>query len=247
VTSNDPILLALDFDNTIARTFEQSFGLRNVQTAYEYAIQDVFGDDGVALYRAQGGLNNRAPTEIVLELGAPADQVIALTDTLVQRKLSYLLPEIGTPLAGGGAWPRLCAGLDVFWHSAREQRQFHLALVSNGHREFIERVFRLHHLELPEIMITDDDVRRRTDLEPRQRYKPDPAMLKPIAERLSINPHAAIYIGDNLALDGVMAKNAGMRFGHFDSRFGRRVERLNGGFRFGDWRELIPLLPGLKV
>jgi len=58
-------LIVCDFDGCLAATFEPSPRGRNVQEAYEYAIGSVFGKHGLEVYKKIGGLQNRAPREVV--------------------------------------------------------------------------------------------------------------------------------------------------------------------------------------
>lgn len=58
-------LFAFDFDGNAADTFKRSPNGIGVREAYERGIQDVFGDEGLEAYRVVGGLQNRAPAELV--------------------------------------------------------------------------------------------------------------------------------------------------------------------------------------
>jgi HAD superfamily hydrolase (TIGR01549 family) len=241
--------LALDFDRTIAETFEEAFGARNVVTAYEYAIEDVFGEEGVVMYRSQGGLRNRAPMEIVMELGVPKDRLIEMTNRMVERKLAYLLPAIGSKMESGELWPPLTKGFAEFWSATDELRahgRLLIAVVSNGHDAFINKAFDVHKLSRPDALVTDDDVRGLSDVEPSRKSKPDPLILEIAAEKLGIDKFDA-YIGDNMVSDGGMARRAGIAFGHFDNHGDKDFEHLHGGFRFRDWNVLLSRLSELST
>lgn len=61
-------LFAFDFDGTIAKTFEPAPSSVGVTEAYKLAIEDLFGKTGLEIYNKQGGLKNRAPSELVFDL-----------------------------------------------------------------------------------------------------------------------------------------------------------------------------------
>ena len=58
----------IDFDGTTADTFKASPSGIGVKEAYSDAIYNVFGDTGYRIYRQIGGLQNRAPGELVNDL-----------------------------------------------------------------------------------------------------------------------------------------------------------------------------------
>jgi hypothetical protein len=63
-------LIALDFDGTLASTFEPSPQGIGVNEAYTLAVRDVLGPEGLAAYGSDriGGLKNRAPCELVRDI-----------------------------------------------------------------------------------------------------------------------------------------------------------------------------------
>lgn len=58
-------LFVFDFDNTIAQTFEPSPKGIGVKEAYTKTVEDIFGNEGLTVYQRIGGLQNRAPSELV--------------------------------------------------------------------------------------------------------------------------------------------------------------------------------------
>lgn len=62
---NPQYLLVFDFDNTIAQTFEPSPKGIGVKEAYAKTVEDIFGEKGLVTYQKLGGLQNRAPSELV--------------------------------------------------------------------------------------------------------------------------------------------------------------------------------------
>ncbi len=67
-----PYLLALDFDKTAADTTIKSARGLGMGDVYALAVADVLGTEGSRIYQAQGGLNNRAPSELVQQIFAAA-------------------------------------------------------------------------------------------------------------------------------------------------------------------------------
>lgn len=58
-------LLVFDFDGTAAQTFEPSPNGIGVNEAYAKSIEAIFGEKGLTAYQQIGGLQNRAPSELV--------------------------------------------------------------------------------------------------------------------------------------------------------------------------------------
>jgi phosphoglycolate phosphatase-like HAD superfamily hydrolase len=223
-------VLILDFDGTIADTFTTSPRGISTLSAYELALKAMFGPTELARYQRSGGLMNRSPTQVILDLGIQPDKVNAATAELVQRKLEYLVPEIGQVTTSGDIWPTLMPGFIEFWHAAQrlaDQGAVKIASVSSGHRPFIARTFEVHHLELPPVVITDDDL-RRDHIPPRQRSKPNPLMLEIAAAALGQPAlSSAVYFGDDAVKDGWMARAAGIPFLRFDPSAGRHLQPDN--------------------
>ncbi len=61
-------LFCFDYDNTIGDTFKPSPNKIGVLQAYEFAIESIFGPLGLKAYNQIGGLQNRAPGELVENL-----------------------------------------------------------------------------------------------------------------------------------------------------------------------------------
>lgn len=61
-------LAFFDFDGTIADTFTRCPRGAGVEEAYRIAVGTIFTDHGLGYYNDNGGLRNRAPGEVVLEL-----------------------------------------------------------------------------------------------------------------------------------------------------------------------------------
>ena len=57
--------IVFDFDETIAQTFAPSPSGTNVNTATKRAIGQIFGTTGIEIFDSLGGLQNRAPIEII--------------------------------------------------------------------------------------------------------------------------------------------------------------------------------------
>ncbi len=61
-------LIIVDFDETLAKTFSPSPNGITVQSAYSKAVKSIFGTSGLIIFEQQGGLNNRAPLEVVYDI-----------------------------------------------------------------------------------------------------------------------------------------------------------------------------------
>jgi hypothetical protein len=207
--------LLLDFDGTVALTFETSPNGVGVHAAYEHAVASLFGRKGLQCFTAEGGLKNRSPREVVVALQADgfkqSDGTSCLTDELVRLKIECLISEIGLPLPEGGIWPRLTQGFKPFWKSVKEDQFVYTAIISSGHQAFIQRTFEVHELELPDHLLTDDELRNREV----PLAKPDPMLLCALAQMAGFNPPNPVYVGDDENKDGQFAANCGMPFFRF--------------------------------
>ncbi len=156
----------------------------------------------------------------------------AITELLVIRKKEVLLPQINEE------WPKPVSGFVEHWHEleeARRQREgwqgVHTAVVSSGHSDFISRTFEVAGLEPPDVLMTDDEMRKQ--IQPRTKPDPYALMLVEYAwleaygilldKRSSTEFKAAVKpkqtnIGDDPAKDGEMAKRAGISFIHHDGQ-----------------------------
>ncbi|MDB5167604.1 MAG: hypothetical protein JWN26_749 [Candidatus Saccharibacteria bacterium] len=221
-------LAIADFDGTAAQTFEQSPAGIDVRIAYEAAVEFVFGQDGLEKYEEAGGLQNRAPIEVVQSLApeASSDQVKQLTEQLVRVKLDVLLAEVGTHFSEGGTWPRSMPGYLEFLkelEAARENGQpIDDLILSSGHMPFIEKTFDSWEATLPDHIIAEETLK---ELKLGHIYKPSPVLMD-LAEGLwrqnyglnrkipvGTNDRSRIkYIGDSEIMDGGLAFNSGVDF-----------------------------------
>lgn len=216
----------MDFDGNLAATFADSPHGENVHTATDKAVMQVFGNEGFAVYEAHGGMQNREPGEIVRQivrdLGKGEQGYTDITEDFVAAKLAILVPEISPE------WPLLYPGVkDFFRQVDMGDIPLDIAIVSSGHDGFIKQVFAVNDLPDPEILVTSDILRSRT--QPlRERYKPSPYQLAE-AHRQWENreygyelrfpvPNSYIgrghdkgriaYMGDDPKKDGGLARNA---------------------------------------
>ena len=88
-------LFVSDFDGTVANTFAKSPNGINVDMAYEYAIKKLFGEKGLMAYQEIGGLQNRAPEELVLKILRQTDNAGILSKNAEKCFVKY-----GKTLAG---------------------------------------------------------------------------------------------------------------------------------------------------
>jgi len=95
-------LLVFDFDGTAANTFEPNPRGIGVDKAYQFAVRDIFGQDGLDIYDDAGGLKNRAPEEIVVLILDADDKMLEQAEKCFDEKcktLRRLVPEgKGAPL-----------------------------------------------------------------------------------------------------------------------------------------------------
>jgi hypothetical protein len=225
-------LSANDFDGTIAITSEPAPNGMTVALAYEAAVQRVLGTNALSEYQAGGGLRNRAPSEVIIEL-APTLETEAVrrkTEDLVSAKLSVLSDQVGQRLPDGAFWPRPTEGFTDFWTKITAHPQMDTAIVSSGHQAFIERFYEVQDLPGPDLMVTDDDMRPLMEyLAPELCVKPGRLLLdivhgrwlalhdiEPTYENLKTSRERIIYAGDDPNKDGGLADNAGVRFMHID-------------------------------
>ncbi len=234
-------ILASDFDGTIADTSLPSPEGRTVSTATESALVQIFGQTGPVLLDQIGGIQSRAPYELVLMLQEEARQkgvdlenayrtAGELTDEFVRLKLEQLLPEISPE------WPVVYPGFTEMY-AGLEQHGARLAVVSSGHDDFIRRVFDVNDLPQPEILVTSDTLQRRGHP---TRYKPDPYSLKVCVQEFfrlyGERPQSMMFIGDSEEKDGGLAREFHVPFGFFNPDFAFDTEIFNGSQRI-DFRD----------
>ncbi|HLL60150.1 MAG TPA: hypothetical protein VK338_00375 [Candidatus Nitrosocosmicus sp.] len=242
--------LVHDYDKTAAFTNTPSPNGWTVDLAYQSAIKDVLGDDGLRIFESQGGLRNRSPLEIVRDIleTREAAELRQIANALVVTKLSYLIPEISD------SWPLPTRGFKDYWNKIRdlndENIDITMGIVSSGHAEFIRATFKVWDLPQPDILISEDDIRNMeipsTDL----RVKPGPLPLALAYEgwihitgqergisALSA-PGKIAYFGDDSYKDGRMADMVGVPFGLFTT------DGNTGGRKmvFSDWNKVSDIL-----
>jgi FMN phosphatase YigB (HAD superfamily) len=227
----------LDFDGTVADTFTPSPSGVGVSEAYEYAIQEVFGEATLQHYLASGGLQNRSPRAVVESLqDFTTLQVGEVTEQLVELKVAHLLKHAwGQRLEDGALWPRLMPGFAKFWVRLCCRPEISRVILSSGHRRLIEETFEMNGLVQPHLVVSDDDVRRL----PVPLSKPDTRlwefMLARAAE-VAMQFQRAVYIGDDPEKDGLLVKELpNVRFVLFGEGTETEGPRL---WRMTDWREL---------
>ena len=231
-------LLAMDFDGTVAQTFEKSPSGVGVHEAYDVAVELVFGIDGLTRYVKAGGLRNRAPIEVVNELAPDAsiDEVEALTGSLTNAKLGVLMREVGTRFDDGCIWPRptegyfeICENISVAVDDAGAGF-VDSAIISSGHEPFVVKTYRAWGIPEPEHIIGQDTTKKigpELGLSSDRLVKPSIDLMG-IAHRLWRQSYGldfyaklderlrerTVYVGDDLAKDGGMAAASGVDFYH---------------------------------
>lgn len=196
-------LVTIDFDKTLAQTFEACPGGVGVELAYDMALRELFGES--ELLGAVGGLKNRAPTELVRDILSTHNGLRRYAWQSYERKcekLRDLLKKgLGLPLVPisdsneadvlgemlvrlklqilesqiGPEWPKPCDGaLDGLERFA--SKNIPIAIVSSGHEGFIQRCFSVWGALCPQILITDDFMRGQP-ISPEKKIKPSPVLI----------------------------------------------------------------------
>ncbi len=238
-------LASFDFDGTIANTFEPSPQGLGIYEVHDLVIEKMFGERGLEVYRRTGGLQNMAPSELVASLLENLDSSLNFEETLedfVGKKLKIYMTQIGTRFPNGQVWPRPTTGFLDFWQ-ALENKDLCIstAIISSGHRDFIERTFEVWDTKVPDILVTEETIR--------ERHYPVPleAMFKPgllpfaLAHRAWLgskdisarsSKKNVVYFGDDPKKDLEMARRAGIAFGLYTQK---PQEEVGYGFSFSNW------------
>lgn len=153
-------LVLLDFDGTLANTFEPSPNGWDVESASGYAISQVFGREGTRVFEERGGLLSNEPGELVAAIAAKVgsgDSALAeLTQRFVNAKLELLMEEISPQ------WPELYPGVKGFVGAVSEGRlPVDIGILSSGHDNAIRKVFEVNGLDAPRILVTSYLLRER--------------------------------------------------------------------------------------
>jgi hypothetical protein len=246
-------LATADFDNTTFLTSKPTPHNYTIQGIYTIAIDAIMGYHAAESFR-QTGLQNRAPIEVTKSLAPDALQkeLIAINQQITDKRLEILLGEVGAE------WPEPTAGY-VKFHEQLERSQgtdlpVDLALVSSGHKEFIERVYETAGLETPNIVVVQETlpnfVKRfltgtppQEDLVKPSRYLLDITVKAWLSEYgmpeldmgFDLSQFVIAYAGDDPNKDGRLARNAGVPFVHIGET--KAVQRRS-------WEEFWNMSPG---
>ena len=217
-TFHNTRFLAVDFDGTVARTFEPSPNNIDVHSAHRIAVKKRFGQEGLARYIADGGLGNRAPSEVVRSLvpHAPVDELAEMTERFIDDKLDVLLNEITC------RWPRPVAGYFETRDAMKTSGDFDEAIISSGHVPFIVKTYETWGEEPPEYIVAEETIRNLASvMNITPPVKPHPALMEVAHQlwRASYGEHQpdsetsrTLYVGDDPVKDGELARNSGVDF-----------------------------------
>jgi hypothetical protein len=228
----DAWLLATDFDQTVALTFEKSPAGMGVHEACETAVDAMFGPKALDLYRENGGLRNRAPLEVVQDLAPDVhgQDLDKLTSTFTKTKLDIFVGEIGTRFPNGSLWPRPTIGyiglLENLEAAADDGHRVDNLILSSGNELFIKKTYQAWGLSAPPHIIAEETIRGLgLTLPAEQLVKPSPLLMEVArtAWRQSYGIEAAsvsaddergriVYVGDDPHKDGKLAVNSGIDF-----------------------------------
>lgn len=240
-------LMILDFDETIAKTFSPSPHKIGVDEAYRFAIEELFGMSGLEVYEKIGGLQNRAPFELVkalLDTIETHQKPEKITEMIVKKKMSFIMKEIGVRFPDDRVWPEPCPGILDFFKSISEINKkkvicIDLAILSSGHTRFIKKAFKVWNLKCPEILITDDDAK----LLPDHPIKPAKVLFDIILKEWKNTSYCgngnAMYFGDDLNKDRKFAENAGIFFAWFSSVPNPNFKEV---FQFSSWETISRII-----
>lgn len=249
--------IVVDFDGTVADTFQPSPNSIGVGEAYARAIEEIFGAEGVRAYNVLNGLQNRAPGELMrlllrqnpkLEKTVAAffnahdskdhEKVIAAaTEIIVSVKMKILTREVDM------SWPLPCAGFQRLCETLLSLRQegvsVCLAILSSGHTPFIRRVFetwgRQWEVCCPNVIISDDEL-RKLPIPPDQKVKPHPFLFDMMEAQLGFDREGMVYCGDDPNKDGRLAMASGVPFWLFDPTGVKPLpEGVRAAIRFQNW------------
>ncbi len=238
----------LDFDGNMARTFDPSPNKIGVNEAYCSAMENLFGNNGKRAFQRAGGLQNRAPIELLKAVQEQGLEIIGsledAAEKLVSAKLSILLGEISP------AWPMPCLGYAEFNAELYQLRQngsdIRLAILSSGHLAFIEKTLRMwesqwkHPVFWPDAILSDDDL-RHLPIPVEKKVKPSAFLFELIREKMGAGTF--IYFGDDPEKDGRLAVAAGVPFGWFAATGNTKTispEIATSLFaKFTDWRTVM--------
>lgn len=118
---------------------------------------------------------------------------------------------------------------------SRLKRRYRLGLVTNGLDRVQRSRLRAARLERYfDVVVTSESSGFA---------KPDPRILGVALRALGVRPAEAVYVGDDLAIDGAAARAAGVPFVWMD-RFGVPAEVDTGGPRVRGLREVVEMLAG---
>ncbi len=235
-------MIVIDFDGTIADTFQQSPNGIGVTEAYERAILSIFGGKGNDLYHHIGGLKNRTPTEAVVALLASAqnckEEIVANAKIFHEKEsenLSGLVPKgKGAGLVWGKANPEpVMTEMLVL----KKLQILTKEICPQWPKPFVGVVFFLmqcwqHNVKVAILssghQIFIENVFRMWGVQCPTTIVTDddlrgklPYLSKPDTKLIEIVEKAAeersnIYLGDDPVKDGELAVNAGIAFGWFN-------------------------------
>ncbi len=226
-------LFAADFDETIALTNETAPGIVGVEEAYNIAINEVFGVEALTKYMLEGGLQGRAPIDVVRQLAPDAadTETLDILQKLDATKLSILEDQISP------TWPKPSGGFLELSQMIEKTQGTGLPIdtmiISSGHATFISKTYAAWGVKPPEIILAQEAIlvaSQKAAIE--MPSKPDSVImqfaydawrrkfdLNPIGT--TIKPQDAfrmLYVGDNMVMDGQLAASACIKFVHIEQR-----------------------------
>lgn len=142
--------------------------------------KEEFVGSAKSFYEKNGGIFGYPIPEcvdgkLVWEIDNPETSI---TQMLVGQKLEYLLGEIGTRNEDGRLWPPSCGDALLFLETVRDLKKegfpIDFAIISSGHKTFIQKTLSVWNTLQPDVLVTEDDIRpRKYPQELDRRFKPN--------------------------------------------------------------------------
>ena len=235
-------MIVADFDGTLADTFQPSPNGIGVTEAYKSAILSIFGNKGNDLYQQIGGLQNRAPGELIVALLTVAQgykkEILANAKAFHEKQNGNLSGLVPKGKGSGLIWTDSSPESTLSEMLVLKKLQLLASEVSSqwpkpfpGVVSFLKQCEQCnikfailssgHQLFIEKVfrvwgiqhpIMVTDD-----DLRGKTPYlsKPDAALMSLILKKVPEDT-PVIYLGDDPVKDGGLAVNAGIPFGWFN-------------------------------
>lgn len=272
---NQKKLVLASFSQTIADIKTKTLTGENIETVKLQVIEKMFGEEGKYLFQdiqekspniliqekivrlltykkcCVNLLNYMGWTEVNL---FKKDPTPVIYKEFVNLNVVMLYEIRGSSTFKEELWPNIYPGFNEF-RKLLIDRGIDLGIISSGYEEFILDVFELHQIKKPLFCVTPEDDFGLLAIDWASKNKPSRLLVSRAINywtkynpRLSIEYAFAntIMVGDDLYLDGKMAKNANFPFWYFNPEENKIP--LTGKQRsFSNWGQLVYALKYNKL